>query len=70
MLEPVLIVLIVMACTAWYVQHKWRKRVRRMRSMKEAGGLDILSRRYARGEIDRREYMEKRADILGYQAAP
>ena len=31
MLEPILIVGIVMACTAWYVQHKWRRRVARWR---------------------------------------
>jgi len=30
MLEPILIVGIVMAGTAWYVQHKWRRRVRAM----------------------------------------
>ena len=28
MLEPILIVAIVITATAWYVQHKWRKRLR------------------------------------------
>jgi hypothetical protein len=27
-LEPILIVAIIIALTAWYVQHKWRKRLR------------------------------------------
>lgn len=28
-------------------------------------GLDVLEERYARGEIKREEYLEKRRDILG-----
>jgi putative membrane protein len=28
-------------------------------------GLDILQQRYARGEINRDEYLEKKRDILG-----
>ncbi len=61
MLEPILIVGIVMAGTAWYVQHKWRRRVRAMAEMRDAArntsGLELLARRYARGEIDRDEYL-------------
>jgi uncharacterized membrane protein len=30
----------------------------------------LLARRYARGEIDRDEYLQKRSDILGYQGMP
>jgi len=74
MLEPLLIVGIVMAGTAWYVQHKWRRRVRAMAAMRDAArdstGLDVLARRYARGEIDRGEYLEKRDDILAAAVAP
>jgi len=33
--------------------------------MKRAGGLDILEQRYARGEIDRDEYLQKKTDLLG-----
>jgi uncharacterized membrane protein len=69
MLEPVLIVGIVMAATAWYVQHKWRKRLRRLaavRDPREGTVLELLARRYARGEIDREEYLQKRSDILSY----
>jgi uncharacterized membrane protein len=74
MLEPILIVGIVMAGTDWYVQHKWRRRVRAMAEMREAArntsGLELLARRYARGEIDREEYLEKRDDILAAPDAP
>lgn len=28
-------------------------------------GLDVLDERYARGELDREEYLQKRQDILG-----
>ena len=74
MLEPILIVGIVMAGTAWYVQHKWRRRVARHGGNAGFGsntsGLELLARRYARGEIDRDEYLEKRDDILAAPAAP
>ena len=72
MLEPIIIVGIVIAATAWYVQHKWRKRLRALaaRDPRDGAVLEVLSRRYARGEIDRQEYLEKRGDILGYQGIP
>jgi len=72
MLEPILIVGIVIAITAWYVQHKWRRRVRAMAAMRDrdTAVLDLLARRYARGEIDRDEYLQKRSDILNYPGIP
>jgi len=72
MLEPILIVGIVIAITAWFVQHKWRRRVRAMAAMRErdTAVLDLLARRYARGEIDRDEYLQKRSDILSYSGIP
>jgi uncharacterized membrane protein len=68
MLEPILIVGIVIAITAWYVQHKWRRRVRALAAMRErdTAVLDVLARRYASGEIDRDEYLQKRSDILSF----
>ena len=65
MIEPLLIVGITIACTAWYVQHRWRRRVRTMATLHDVTGLEVLARRYASGEIDREEYLEKRADIVG-----
>jgi len=72
MLEPIIIVGIVIAATAWYVQHKWRKRVRALaaRDPRENTVLEVLGRRYARGEIDRQEYLQKRNDIFGYEGVP
>jgi uncharacterized membrane protein len=74
MLEPILIVGIVVACTAWYVQHKWRKRMRNLAAMQQATrdptGLELLAKRYARGDIDRDEYLQKRNDILAATVAP
>ncbi len=70
MLEPIIIVGIVIAATAWYVQHKWRKRLRALaaRDPREGTVLEVLDRRYARGEIDRDEFLQKRSDILGFQS--
>jgi uncharacterized membrane protein len=73
MLEPILIVGIVIAVTAWYVQHKWRKRMRRLtgvRDPREGSVLEMLARRYARGEIDREEFLQKRSDILTHPGMP
>ena len=72
MLEPILIVAIVIAAIAWYVQYQWRRRLRAMaaRNPREVTVLELLARRYSRGEIDREEYLEKRSDILGYQGVP
>jgi uncharacterized membrane protein len=74
MIEPILVIGIVVALTAWYVQHRWRRwlRVRRARenvlrsvAVQHANGLEVLARRYARGEIDRAEYLRKKGDIVG-----
>jgi putative membrane protein len=34
-------------------------------SERRSGGLDVLEQRYARGEISREEYLEKKRDITG-----
>ncbi len=70
MIEPLLIVGIVIVCTAWYVRHKWRLRTDAIRTdamqaVRAPTGLEILALRYARGEIDRDEYLEKKQDIVG-----
>jgi uncharacterized membrane protein len=76
MIEPILIVGITVALTAWYMQHRFR-RWRRLRRARDdalrnmialhANGLEVLARRYAHGEIDRAEYLEKKGDIVGAQ---
>jgi putative membrane protein len=37
--------------------------IRRPGSGSRRGALDLLDERYARGEIEREEYLEKRADL-------
>jgi uncharacterized membrane protein len=68
MIEPLLIVGIAIACTAWYVQHRRRRRARAAAATRDSPGLELLARRYARGEIDRDEYLEKKGDILSRPA--
>jgi uncharacterized membrane protein len=72
MLEPILIVGIVIAITAWYVQHKWRRRVRALaaKRVRDTAVLDLLARRYASGDIDRDEYLQMRSDILSFPGIP
>jgi putative membrane protein len=69
MIEPILVIAIVIALIAWYVQHRWRRRVRQAAAMRETAGLEVLTRRYARGEIDRDEFLQKRDDILEFADA-
>jgi len=33
-----------------------------------SSGLDVLDQRYARGELDREEYLQRKRDILGREA--
>ena len=67
MIETLLIVGIVIICTAWYVRHRWRVRLDAIRTdaMRAPTSQEILALRYARGEIDRGEYLEKKQDIAG-----
>jgi uncharacterized membrane protein len=69
MIEPILIVGIAIVCTVWYMRHLWRRRARRI-ALQQTNGLEMLARRYASGEIDRDEYLQKKRDIAGYVAAP
>jgi uncharacterized membrane protein len=48
--------------------------MRRLAAGQEAArnptGLEMLAKRYARGDIDRDEYLQKRNDILAATVAP
>jgi uncharacterized membrane protein len=66
MIEPILVIGIVIACTVWYMRHIWRRRALE-RASRSVTGLQVLERRYAYGEISRDEYLQKRGDLLGYQ---
>ena len=64
-----LILAIVIALVAWFV----RAIIRGMTEGEEpprnptwcAAGLEVLAQRYARGEIKRDEYLQKKTDIAG-----
>jgi uncharacterized membrane protein len=64
MIEPILIVGIAIMCTVWYMRHRWRRRRVRSLVAPHNAGLELLATRYARGEINREEYLQKRDDIL------
>ena len=66
-LEVVLIIGIVIGSIIWYVQFRARRRARE--EMRRSLGLEVLAARYAHGEIDRDEFLEKRRDILGAEMA-
>jgi len=63
MVVQILLIGLAIALVAWYAQRLWRRR-RRTIAMRYPPGLDLLAIRYARGEIDRTEYLQKRGDIL------
>jgi putative membrane protein len=65
MIETILVIGLVIACSIWYMRHAWRKHARIL-IRQHCAELEILGERYARGEINREEYLEKRSDILGF----
>src|SRR5262249_41105055 len=62
MLVPLLIVGIVIMSVVWYLSH--RLRLRHSRTVFHSAGLEVLATRYARGAVNREEYLQKRDDIL------
>ena len=62
------LVLLVLAVTAivWIVRTPWHSHFPPPpRADRGSAGLDILEERYARGEINRDEYLQRKRDILG-----
>jgi uncharacterized membrane protein len=64
-IETILVIGAVIACSIWYMRHAWRKRARIL-TRQHCAELEILGERYGRGDINREEYLEKRSDILGF----
>lgn len=60
----VILALIVMA-VVWLFRGGAHVKALQSRSDSRLRGLDVLEERYARGEIKREEYLEKKKDILG-----
>ncbi len=61
--ETLSIVGVVIFFTALYMYLKWRRR-RPGTAVSYSSALEVLATRYARGEINREEYLQKRDDIL------
>jgi putative membrane protein len=65
-LIPLLILGLIVAAVVAAVRYSnggWEERPGR--AVRSSPGLDVLDERYARGEINRDEYQQKRRDILG-----
>lgn len=60
-----LVLALVIAALVWLVRAFLRTQDRTPRVEHISAGLDFLDQRYARGEINRDEYQQKRADLLG-----
>ncbi|HLZ01158.1 MAG TPA: SHOCT domain-containing protein [Bradyrhizobium sp.] len=64
-LIPLLILGLIIAAVMAAVRYSADWEDRSVRAGRSSPGLDALDARYARGEINREEYMQKRRDILG-----
>jgi putative membrane protein len=58
-----LILALIIVGVAWFVRAMLRQREPHAERL--SPGLDLLDQRYARGEINRDEYLQKRADVRG-----
>lgn len=59
----VILALIVWAIVAFTRSNRSRNEPR-LDAPRRSSGLDILEERYARGELDREEYLQKKKDII------
>ncbi len=58
-----LIVIAVVVLTVWLIKHARNHQAAAVAGPAGGAALDILKARYARGEIDKVEYEEKRKDL-------
>jgi putative membrane protein len=61
----VVIIIAVIALCAWMMRSVCMPGMRRHHGMPRSAGLDVLEQRYARGEINRDEYLQKKQDLVG-----
>lgn len=63
MLIWALVLILIVAAVIWFVRqgHRPSELARPRRS----SAVDVLEERYARGEIEREDYLQKKKDILG-----
>jgi putative membrane protein len=60
----VVIIAVVLFC-GWMMRSMGMGGMHRAMPMRRTAGLDVLEERYARGDINRDEYLQKKKDIEG-----
>jgi putative membrane protein len=60
-----LILALIIAAAVWFFRRADRSSGAPPTSSRHPSALDVLEERYARGEIDRDEYLQKKRDITG-----
>ena len=61
----ILALIVIVALVAWLFRSGSRGGEQTGRLERRSPGLDVLVERYARGEINRDEYLQKKRDIAG-----
>jgi len=61
--------IVVVVFVVWLIARAARSATWRGPTVFRSNGLDILEQRYARGEIAREEYLQKKRDILAHDAS-
>lgn len=59
------ILVLLVAAVVWLIRSISGASGRELLPPRRTGGLDILEERFARGEIDRDEYLQKKRDLTG-----
>ena len=62
---PLLFLVVIITVVVWLVRYAAGWSDQPSRWERRPAGLEALDERYARGEINRDEYLQKRRDILG-----
>ncbi len=65
LIVPLLFWSLIIAAVVFLVRRGFRWRDEQSIVGPRSAGLDVLEQRYARGEINRDEYLQKKADIAG-----
>ena len=60
----IVIIVAVIALCAWMLRSVCMPGMHR-HAVARSAGLDVLEQRYARGEINRDEYLQKKQDLVG-----
>jgi putative membrane protein len=60
-----LILVILIVAVVWFVRSGSQTASLPPYEPQRSSGLDVLNERYARGEINREEYLQKKADLGG-----